>query len=150
MGQELLLLLFPLSSAEAFNCLTTLDLAWRFAPCSLPGYSIRSAEPLRRRVYYFSFMNRIPAQKQSHTIARFDRDRQSCRRRSPGKGGTSIQTYTGRAVFQGIIFQHKFLNRVWKLIRNSETGYDYMFKHKRLLFSRTMGYCSPYCFPIVL
>ena len=27
MGQELLLLLFPLSSAEAFNCLTTLDLA---------------------------------------------------------------------------------------------------------------------------
>ena len=27
MGQELLLLLFPLSSAEAFNCLTTLHLA---------------------------------------------------------------------------------------------------------------------------
>ena len=27
MGQELLLLLFRLSSAEAFNCLTTLDLA---------------------------------------------------------------------------------------------------------------------------
>ena len=27
MGQELLLLLFPLSSVEAFNCLTTLDLA---------------------------------------------------------------------------------------------------------------------------
>ena len=62
MGQEFLLLLFPLSSAKAFNCLTTLDLALRFAPCSLPGYSVRSAEPLRRRVYYFSFMNRIPAQ----------------------------------------------------------------------------------------
>ena len=27
-----------------------LDLAWRFAPCSLSGYSVRSAEPLRRRV----------------------------------------------------------------------------------------------------
>ena len=27
MGQKLLLLLFPLSSTEAFNCLTTLDLA---------------------------------------------------------------------------------------------------------------------------
>ena len=40
----------------------------------------------------------------------------------------------GRAVFQGIIFQHKFLNGVRKLIRNSETGYDYLFKNKRLLF----------------
>ena len=27
-----------------------LDLTWRFAPCSLPGYSVRSAKPLRRRV----------------------------------------------------------------------------------------------------
>ena len=27
-----------------------LDLAWRSAPCLLPGYSVRSAEPLRRRV----------------------------------------------------------------------------------------------------
>ena len=53
----------------------------------------------------------------------------------PGGGGTSTYTYTGRAVFQGIIFQHKFLNRVWKLIRNSETGYDYLFKNNRLLFS---------------
>ena len=35
--------------------------------------------------------------------------------------------------FQGIIFQHKFLNGVWKLIRNSETGYDYC--------SRTIDYC---------
>ena len=50
-------------------------------------------------------------------------------------GGTSILTYTGRAVFQGIIFQHKFLNRVRKLIKNSETGYDYLFKNNRLLFS---------------
>ena len=58
-------------------------------------------------------MNRIPAQKQSHTVARFDDDRQSCREdKAPGVGGTSIQTYTGCAVFQGIIFQHKFLNRV--------------------------------------
>ena len=87
MGHELLLLLFPLSSAEVFNCLTTLHLAWRLAPCSLPGYSVRSAEPLRRRVYYF-FMNRIPAQKQSHTVARFDRDRQSCGEdEAPGGGG---------------------------------------------------------------
>ena len=29
------------------------------------------------RVYYF-FRNRIPAQKQSHSVAHFDRDRQSC------------------------------------------------------------------------
>ena len=64
-------------------------------------------------VYYF-FMNRIPAQKQSHIVARFDRDRQSCgENEAPGgAGSTSIQTYTGRAIFQGIIFQHKFLNRV--------------------------------------
>ena len=55
----------------------------------------------------------------------------------PGGGDTSIQTFTGRAVFQGIIFQHK------KLIRNSETGYDYLFKNNRLLFSRTIDYCLP-------
>ena len=62
-----------------------------------------------------------------------------------GGGGTSIWTYTGRAVFQGIIFQHKFLNRVWKLIRNSETGYDYLFNDNRLLFSRTIDCCFSYC-----
>ena len=38
---------------------------------------------------------------------------------------------------------HKFLNGVWKLIRNSETGYDYLFKNNRLLFSRTIDYCFP-------
>ena len=52
----------------------------------------------------------------------------------------------GRAVFQGIIFQHKLLNGVWKFIRNSWTGYDYLFKNNRLLFSRTIDYCFPYCF----
>ena len=88
-------------------------------------------------------MNRIPAKKQSHDVARFDHDRQSCR-----EDEASCIPYTGRAVFQGFIFQHKFLNRVGKLIRNSETGYDYVFKYKRLLLSRTMGYCSPYCFVI--
>ena len=31
---------------------------------------------------------------------------------------------------------------------NSETSYDYLFKNKRLLFSRTIGYCFPYCFII--
>ena len=40
----------------------------------------------------------------------------------------------GRVVFQGIIFQHKCLNLVWKLIRNSEMGYYYLFKNNRLLF----------------
>ena len=34
-----------------------------------------------------------------------------------------------------LMFQHKFLNGVWKLIRNSETGYDYSFKNNRPLFS---------------
>ena len=48
----------------------------------------------------------------------------------------------GRAVFQGITFQHKFLNRVWKLIRNSETGYDYLFKNNMLLFPLLLSYCS--------
>ena len=52
----------------------------------------------------FLLMNRIPAQKQSHTVARFDRDQQSCREDEARGGGTSIQTYTGCAVFQGIIF----------------------------------------------
>ena len=38
-------------------------------------------------MYYF-FMNRIPEQKQSHTVARFDRDRQSCGEdEAPGGGG---------------------------------------------------------------
>ena len=44
------------SSAEAFSCLTAaakkrenaLYLSWRFVLCSLSGYSVRSAEPLRR------------------------------------------------------------------------------------------------------
>ena len=31
---------------------------------------------------------------------------------------------------------------------NSETGYDYLFKNNRLLFSRTIDYCFPYCFGI--
>ena len=31
-------------------------------------------------------------------------------------------------------------------IRNSETGYDYLFKNNRLLFSRTIAYGFPYCF----
>ena len=43
--------------------------------------------------------------------------------------------------FQGIIFQHKFPNGIWKLIRNSETGYDYLFKNNRLLFPRTISHC---------
>ena len=46
-------------------------------------------------------------------------------------------------VFQGIIFQHNFLNGVSKLIRNSETGYDYLFKNNMLLFSRTTDHCFP-------
>ena len=29
------------------------------------------------------------------------------------------------------------------MVRNSETGYDYLFKNKRLLFLRTIGYCIP-------
>ena len=103
MGQELLLLLFPLFSAKTFNCLTKLDLAWRFAPCSLPGYSVQSAEPLRRRVDYFSFMNRIPAQKQSHTIAHFDRDWQSCLEDKAGGGHFHTNLY-GMCRFSGYHF----------------------------------------------
>ena len=37
-----------------------------------------------------------------------------------------------------------------KIDRYSETGYDYLFKNKRLLFSRTIGYCFFCCFPTVL
>ena len=77
-------------------------------------------------MYYFSFKNRIPAQKRSHTIARFDRDWQSCREDEARAGALPYKP------IQDVPF------------------YDYVFKHKRLLFSRTMGYCSPYCFPIVL
>ena len=66
-----------------------------------------------------------------------------------GEGHFHINLY-GTCRFSGYAFQHKFLNGVLKLIRNSETGYDYLFKNKRLLFSRTIGYCFPYCFPIVL
>ena len=66
------------------------------------------------------------------------------------RGGHFHINLTGRAVFQGIHFQHKFVNGGMKLIRNSETGYDYLFKNKRLLFSRTIGHCFPYCFPFVL
>ena len=52
----------------------------------------------------------------------------------------------GTCRFQDIIFQHKFLNRIWELIKNSDTGYDYLFKNNRLLFSRTIDYCFPYWF----
>ena len=34
------------------------------------------------------------------------------------------------------------------MIRNSKTGYDYLLKNNRLLFSRTIDYCFPYCFGI--
>ena len=54
----------------------------------------------------------------------------------------------GRSVFQGIIFQHKYLNRAGKLIRNSKAGYDYLFNNNRLLFSRTIEYCFPNVFGI--
>ena len=35
-----------------------------------------------------------------------------------------------------------------KLIRNSETDNDYLFKNKRLLFSRTIDHCFPIVFGI--
>ena len=35
---------------------------------------------------------------------------------------------------------------VSKLLSNFETGYDYLFKNNRLLFSITIDYCFPYCF----
>ena len=52
----------------------------------------------------------------------------------PGGGGrTSIYTYAGCAIFQGI-FQHKFLNCVLKLIRNSKAGYDYFSRTEKAMF----------------
>ena len=49
----------------------------------------------------------------------------------PGEGGLP---YAGRAIFKGIIFQHKFLNWVLKLIRNSKPGYDYFQEEKIYVF----------------
>ena len=60
---------------------------------------------------------------------------------SGGGGGALSYEPIHDMPFSGIIFQHKFLNRVLKLIRNSETGYDYLFKNNMLLFSRTIDYC---------
>ena len=69
----------------------------------------------------------------------------------PGaRGALPYESIQDVPFFHGIIFQHKFLNGVWKLIRNSETGYEYLFKNKRLLFSRTIGYCFTHYTPIVL
>ena len=69
-------------------------------------------------------MNRIPAQKQSHTVARFDCDWQSCGEdEAPGwPGSTSIQTYMGCAIFQGIIFQHKFREPGMKIDQKFRNG----------------------------
>ena len=64
-----------------------------------------------------------------------------------GGGHFHINLY-GTCFLQGIIFQHKILNRVWKLIRNSETGYDYFLKNNRVLFSRTIDDCFPIVFGI--
>ena len=52
-----------------------------------------------------------------------------------------MYTYMGRAVFQGVIFQHKFLNKASKFIRNFKTSDDYLFTNNSLLFSRTIDYC---------
>ena len=51
-----------------------------------------------------------------------------------GRGHFHINLYR-TCRFSGYHFQHKFQNGVGKLIRNSETGYDYLFKNNRLLFS---------------
>ena len=40
------------------------------------------------------------------------------------------------------------MNRVSKLIRISETGYYYLFKNNRILFSRTIDYCFSTVFGI--
>ena len=58
-----------------------------------------------------------------------------------GEGHFRINLHGTCSVFQGIIFQHKFLNGIWKLVRNSETGYYYLIKNKRLLFSLLFSYC---------
>ena len=67
---------------------------------------------LRRRVYYFSFMNRIQARKQSHAVARFDRDQQSCREDEDGGGGAlPYKPIRDVPFFRVSVFQHKFITR---------------------------------------
>ena len=68
-----------------------------------------------------------------------------CRGRNPGGGHFHINLYV-TCRFSGYHFSAGIPERGTKLIRNSETGYDYLFTNKRILFSRTIGYC----FPIVL
>ena len=60
----------------------------------------------------------------------------------PGEGEGHFQiNLHGTCCFSGYHFQHKFLNGIWKLVRNSETGYYYLIKNKRLLFSLLFFYC---------
>ena len=51
----------------------------------------------------FLLMNRIPAQKQSHTVARFDCDQQSCRE-DEARGGHFHTNLYGMCRFSGYYF----------------------------------------------
>ena len=45
-----------------------------------------------------------------------------------------------------VSFLELILNQVSKLSKNFETGYDNLLRNNRLLFSRTIDYCTPLLF----